>query len=121
MFLERIEVNGYRGIARLTMNLNNQTVLIGENSWGKSSLLRLLWCVLGNGEVPYEFLEEDFRKDAADYQFERYGEGQNSSKYPRDKDIGVVLVFREVVLGSSGREQRLRRLYPAWVQCSFWL
>ena len=118
MFLERIEVNGYRGIARLTMNLNNQTVLIGENSWGKSSLLRLLWCVLGNGEVPYEFLEEDFRKDAADYQFERYGEGQNSSKYPRDKDIGVVLVFRGVVLGSSGREQRLRRLYPAWVQCS---
>ena len=80
MYLERIEITGYRGISRLTVNFNNKTVLIGENSWGKSSLLRLLWCVLGNGEVPYEFVEDDFRKEVSDYQFERYDE-EKQTKY----------------------------------------
>lgn len=116
MYLERIEITGYRGISRLTVNFNNQTVLIGENSWGKSSLLRLLWCVLGNGEVPYEFVEDDFRKEVSDYQFERYDE-EKQTKYPHEKDISVVLVFREVVLGAALKDSRLQRLYPAWVRC----
>lgn len=116
MYLERIEITGYRGISRLTVNFNNQTVLIGENSWGKSSLLRLLWCVLGNGEVPYEFVEDDFRKEVSDYQFERYDE-EKQSKYLHEKDISVVLVFREVVLGAALKDSRLQRLYPAWVRC----
>ena len=47
MFLERIEVKGFRGINRLSLGLDNTTVLIGENAWGKSSLLRALWCLLG--------------------------------------------------------------------------
>lgn len=116
MYLERIEITGYRGISRLTVNFNNQTVLIGENSWGKSSLLRLLWCVLGNGEVPYEFVEDDFRKEVSDYQFERYDE-EKQTKYLHEKDISVVLVFREVVLGAALKDSRLKRLYPAWVRC----
>lgn len=116
MYLERIEITGYRGISRLTVNFNNQTVLIGENSWGKSSLLRLLWCVLGNGEVPYEFVEDDFRKEVSDYQFERYDE-EKQTKYLHEKDISVVLVFREVVLGAALKDSRLQRLYPAWVRC----
>lgn len=116
MYLEKIEITGYRGISRLTVNFNNQTVLIGENSWGKSSLLRLLWCVLGNGEVPYEFVEDDFRKEVSDYQFERYDE-EKQTKYLHEKDISVVLVFREVVLGAALKDSRLQRLYPAWVRC----
>ena len=116
MYLERIEITGYRGISRLTVNFKNQTVLIGENSWGKSSLLRLLWCVLGNGEVPYEFVEDDFRKEVSDYQFERYDE-EKQTKYLHEKDISVVLVFREVVLGAALKDSRLQRLYPAWVRC----
>lgn len=116
MYLERIEITGYRGISRLTVNFNNKTVLIGENSWGKSSLLRLLWCVLGNGEVPYEFVEDDFRKEVSDYQFERYDE-EKQTKYLHEKDISVVLVFREVVLGAALKDSRLQRLYPAWVRC----
>lgn len=116
MFLERIEITGYRGISRLAVNLNNQTVLIGENSWGKSSLLRLLWCVLGNGEVPYEFVEDDFRKEVTDFPSGRT-EDDLRTRYLRDKDISVVLVFREVALGSALKDTRLRRLYPAWVRC----
>ncbi|MGL5534349.1 MAG: DUF2813 domain-containing protein, partial [Plesiomonas shigelloides] len=39
MFLERIEMVGFRGINRLSLQLDDNTVLIGENAWGKSSLL----------------------------------------------------------------------------------
>ena len=116
MFLERIEITGYRGISRLTVNFNNQTVLIGENSWGKSSLIRLLWCVLGNGEVPYEFVEDDFRREVSDYQ-NSTREDEVPTRYLHDKDISVVLVFREVVLGSALKDPRLHRLWPAWVRC----
>lgn len=112
MFLERIEVTGYRGISRLSAAFGGQTALIGENSWGKSSLLRLLWCVLGNGEVPYRFTREDFRRETADYVSSRYGNGQT-----REKEVSVALVFREIVPGSAPSDPRLKRLAPAWVRC----
>ncbi len=39
MFLERIEIVGFRGINRLSLMLDDNTLLLGENAWGKSSLL----------------------------------------------------------------------------------
>ena len=39
MKLDRIEIAGFRGIRRLSLSLDELTVLIGENAWGKSSLL----------------------------------------------------------------------------------
>ncbi|MGN1392815.1 MAG: DUF2813 domain-containing protein [Succinivibrionaceae bacterium] len=104
MYLERIEITGYRGISRLSLNLNQQTVLIGENSWGKSSLLRSLWCILGNGNVPYEFEAEDFRKEDFD---------------SRDKiyELSFVLTFREMIIGSALKNSKLRLLDPVWVRC----
>lgn len=104
MFLERIEITGYRGISRLSLNLNEQTVLIGENSWGKSSLLRSLWCILGNGVIPYEFVAEDFRKD------------EDTGK-PISSELSFVLTFRELVLGSANSLAKLQPLKPAWVSC----
>ena len=39
MHLERVEIVGFRGINRLSLMLEQNNVLIGENAWGKSSLL----------------------------------------------------------------------------------
>ncbi len=46
MKLERIDISGFRGIKRLSLSLNDLTTLIGENTWGKSSLLDALCVVL---------------------------------------------------------------------------
>ncbi len=42
MYLERVEIVGFRGINRISLNLDDNTLLIGENAWGKSSLLDAL-------------------------------------------------------------------------------
>ena len=42
MLLERVEIVGFRGINRLSLQLEQNNVLIGENAWGKSSLLDAL-------------------------------------------------------------------------------
>ena len=39
MQLERIEISGFRGIKRMSLAFDELTTLIGENTWGKSSLL----------------------------------------------------------------------------------
>lgn len=36
MLLERTEIAGFRGINRLSLMLEENNVLIGENAWGKS-------------------------------------------------------------------------------------
>ena len=58
MYLEHIEISGFRGINQLAIKLQQTTALIGENAWGKTSLLRALWCLLGQGVVPYQFEAE---------------------------------------------------------------
>ncbi len=60
MFLEQAEIRNFRGIRELKVDFEeDSTVLIGENSWGKSSLLRALWMALGCGEKLCEFARED--------------------------------------------------------------
>ena len=50
MYLQRAEVQNFHGIRHLTVDLEKDTtVLIGENAWGKSSLLSALYMVLGQG------------------------------------------------------------------------
>ena len=46
MHLERVEIVGFRGINRLSLMLEQNNVLIGENAWGKSSLLDALTLLL---------------------------------------------------------------------------
>ncbi len=33
MYLERVEIVGFRGINRLSLTLDDNTVLLGENAW----------------------------------------------------------------------------------------
>ena len=60
MYLEQVEVSNFRGIRHLKIDFQeDSTALIGENAWGKTSLLRLLWTILGQGENLCNFLLDD--------------------------------------------------------------
>lgn len=63
MILERIEILGFRGLKRLSLDLNEITVLIGENAWGKSSLLDALSVALSPDFLRYKFNIKDFHVD----------------------------------------------------------
>lgn len=55
MYLESVEIVGFRGINRLSLVLEHNTVLIGENAWGKSSLLDALSLLLSPALPLYHF------------------------------------------------------------------
>ena len=60
MILEHIDIHGFRGINRLSLPLTDTNLLIGENAWGKSSLLDALTLLLALDAEPYMFTEQDF-------------------------------------------------------------
>ncbi len=60
MILEHIDIQGFRGINRLSLPLTETNLLIGENAWGKSSLLDALTLLLSPASEPYQFTEFDF-------------------------------------------------------------
>ncbi|WP_127960056.1 ATP-dependent nuclease [Serratia microhaemolytica] len=60
MFLERVEIVGFRGINRLSLQLEDNTVLLGENAWGKSSLLDAMTLLLAPHQPFYQFEAKDF-------------------------------------------------------------
>ncbi|MGL5554518.1 MAG: DUF2813 domain-containing protein, partial [Aeromonas veronii] len=102
MFLERIEVKGFRGINRLSLGLDQTTVLIGENTWGKSSLLRALWCLLGQDAEPYQFTAEDFHQP-------------EDPELAPARHLQLVLTFSEHRPQMCQHSRRLARLCPSWV------
>ena len=103
MFLERIEVKGFRGINRLSLGLDNTTVLIGENAWGKSSLLRALWCLLGQDAEPYQFSSDDFHQP-------------EDPELEPARHLQLVLTFSEHRPQMCLHSRRLARLGAAWVK-----
>ncbi|MGL4001397.1 DUF2813 domain-containing protein [Pantoea eucalypti] len=60
MILEHIDIRGFRGINKLSLPLTHTTLLIGENAWGKSSLLDVMSLLLSPHEPAYVFTEADF-------------------------------------------------------------
>lgn len=60
MYLQQVEISGFRGINRLSLTLDHNTVLIGENTWGKSSLLDALTILLSPRQPLYQFNQHDF-------------------------------------------------------------
>lgn len=101
MYLERVEIYGFRGINRLSLELNNSTVLVGENSWGKSSLLDALDLLLSPEHTDYQFSLHDFHHPA----------GSDESRY---RSLQIVLKFCE---RRKGRHQsyRFHNLSSVWV------
>ncbi len=60
MRLSRIRIEGYRGIRRLDLELDELTAVLGENGFGKTSLLDALMTCLGAGAGPPTFAVDDF-------------------------------------------------------------
>ncbi len=103
MLLERVEIVGFRGINRLSLQLEENNVLIGENAWGKSSLLDALTLLLSPEETLYHFVHDDFWFPPGDVA-------------GREKHLHIILTFRE---SEPGRHhvRRFRPLSPCWVPC----
>lgn len=103
MYLERVEIYGFRGINRLSLVLNNNTVLIGENSWGKSSLLDALDILLSPEHKDYQFNQHDFHQPT--------GKDEDEARF---RSLQIVLKFCE---RHKGRHQsfRFKNLSSVWV------
>lgn len=103
MLLERVEIVGFRGINRLSLMLEQNNVLIGENAWGKSSLLDALTLLLSPEFDLYHFVRDDFWFPAGDIQ-------------GREHHLHIILTFRETEPGRH-RVRRFRLLQRCWVPC----
>lgn len=63
MFIEQIDITGFRGISQLSLKFNAiSSVLIGENRWGRSSLISALTLLSLNNKL-YQFVDTDFYHD----------------------------------------------------------
>ena len=103
MLLERTEIVGFRGINRLSLMLEEYNVLIGENAWGKSSLLDALTLLLSPHEPLYHFVHNDFWFPPGDVQ-------------GREHHLHIILTFRENEPGRY-RGRRYRTLSDCWSSC----
>ncbi|HCB1278507.1 TPA: ATP-dependent endonuclease [Klebsiella pneumoniae] len=103
MLLERVEIVGFRGINRLSLMLEQNNVLIGENAWGKSSLLDALTLLLSPEFDLYHFVRDDFGFPPGDIQ-------------GREHHLHIILTFRETEPGRH-RVRRFRPLQRCWVPC----
>lgn len=103
MLLERVEIVGFRGINRLSLMLEQNNVLIGENAWGKSSLLDALTLLLSPEFDLYHFVRDDFWFPPGDIQ-------------GREHHLHIILTFRETEPGRH-RVRRVRPLQRCWVPC----
>ncbi len=86
MILERVEIVGFRGINRLSLMLEQNNVLIGENAWGKSSLLDALTLLLSPESDLYHFERDDFWFPPGDIN-------------GREHHLHIILTFRESLRG----------------------
>ncbi|KDL40937.1 hypothetical protein AF50_00930 [Klebsiella pneumoniae MGH 64] len=103
MLLERVEIVGFRGINRLSLMLEQNNVLIGENAWGKSSLLDALTLLLSPEFDLYHFVRDDFWFPPGDIQ-------------GREHHLHIILTFRETEPGRH-RVRRFRPLQRCSVPC----
>ncbi|WP_318387846.1 ATP-dependent endonuclease [Enterobacter sp.] len=101
MILERVEIVGFRGINRLSLMLEQNNVLIGENAWGKSSLLDALTLLLSPEPDLYHFVRDDFWFPPGDIR-------------GREHHLHIILTFRETEPGRR-HARRYRPLSDCWV------
>ena len=60
MMLKQIEIRNFRGIAFLSLAFRQVSLLIGENAWGKSSLLDALTLMMSPAAESFRLTETDF-------------------------------------------------------------
>ena len=101
MQLKSIEVSGFRGIKRLSLTFDELTVLIGENAWGKSSLLDALSIALSPDAKFYQFKFSDFHVDY-------------SAGHTKMTQLQIVLHWSEDYKGEY-KARRYRTFSPLWI------
>jgi len=131
--LRRIEIEGFRGIRRMTLGLDDTTALIGENSCGKTSVLDALELALahraalpsfgpldfhlpsGPGAAPadrislrFAFLEEGGREVVAEVSASRTPDGS-----PAEARVRLVdREGRDLAPGDPDAFEAFRRKHP---------
>ncbi|USD66749.1 ATP-dependent endonuclease [Vibrio sp. SCSIO 43136] len=102
MQLERIEISGFRGIQRMSLSFDELTTLVGENTWGKSSLLDALSIALPTDGQVYQFVMQDFHVDY-------------SVSQPQTQHLQILLSWRSSFDGEE-KAGRYRRIKPVWTE-----
>ncbi|MEM6159839.1 ATP-dependent endonuclease [Erwinia sp. P6884] len=102
MILEHIAISGFRGISQLSLPLEQGNVLIGENTWGKSTLLDALTLLLTPAETLYQFVPQDFHSPSG-------------AAEDRRQRLSVEFTFRESEVDEA-RTPRLLPLAALWHQ-----
>lgn len=87
---------GFRGINRLSLMLEQNNVLIGENAWGKSSLLDALTLLSRESDL-YHFERDDFGS-RREYQRARTSSAYYFDAADRCQAIGFAAIGRWSVL-----------------------
>ncbi|WP_158783129.1 ATP-dependent endonuclease [Pantoea sp. BAV 3049] len=100
MLIEHISIAGFRGMPRLSLPLEQGNVLIGENAWGKSSLLDALTLLLAPQGELYSFALHDFH-------FPPGSQGE------RLRQLHIQFTFRESEEGEA-ETSRLKALRSVW-------
>ncbi|WP_413112873.1 DUF2813 domain-containing protein [Thaumasiovibrio sp. DFM-14] len=100
MQLVRVEIANFRGIQRLSLSIEELTVLIGENAWGKSSLLDALDIFLSPHFESYQVKASDFHVD-------------HGLKRQESQNLYIVLVWQEDYPGDK-TARRYRAFSPFW-------
>ncbi|MGB5444252.1 MAG: ATP-dependent endonuclease [Psychromonas sp.] len=95
MQLDQIEVVGFRGINRLSINVKKLSALLGENSWGKSSLFDALSLFLSGTKKAYKFTYDDFHQPP-------------DPEISSNKRIHLVFTFKE-----QEQDESLQRQYSS--------
>lgn len=101
MQLKRIEISGFRGIKRLSLSFDELTVLIGENAWGKSSLLDALDIAMSPNATFHTFHFDDFHVD--------YSAGHSKMSH-----LNIILHWQEDYPGEH-KARRYKAFSPVWV------
>lgn len=101
MLLDHVEVAGFRGINRLSINVHELTALLGENSWGKSSLFEALSLFLSGAKKSYRFTVHDFHRPPI-------------SGVPIINHIYLIFIFKEQYPGESC-QRHFSSINDAWV------
>ncbi|TEW53884.1 DUF2813 domain-containing protein [Psychromonas sp. RZ22] len=101
MRLDHIEVVGFRGINRLSINVHELSALLGENSWGKSSLFEALSLFLSGSRKSYHFNLDDFHRPPV-------------SELPIINHIYLVFTFKEQYENEAS-QRHFKSINDAWV------
>lgn len=100
MLLDHVEVVGFRGINRLSLNVGELSAFMGENSWGKSSFFDALSLFLSGTRKNYKFCHEDFHQPP-------------NPEISNNKIIHLVFTFKEQWQGQANLRQ-YKTIQAAW-------